>query len=140
MEYIFLVTGLILGVFLGIFIIKVKSKKSIPYDTFQTIENDLNQFKTDKTVLDLRVNEYSQQISELKNDLTKERNNNIVLSKSLSVKETEFSNLNEKLETQKKEISSLQEKFAIESIVILGPPLFNLTMSPALKSDMNISL
>jgi len=116
MEYIFLITGLIVGLILGFLVKSIQHKKikSVSLSDFQEIEKKYNTIHTEKLILDEKVEEFSKRLNENKFELDQERNKNLDLSKALSTKEAELRNINEKLETQKKDLENIQAKFAIE--------------------------
>jgi DNA recombination protein RmuC len=116
MEYIFLITGILIGGIVGFLISILRHKKihSVSLVEYQELDNNYNQLNTDKIVLEQKLEEFTRNINEYKSDIEKERTNNIELSKNISVKETELLNINEKLENQKKELEDIQSKFAIE--------------------------
>lgn len=116
MEYIFLITGLIIGAALGLlfFSIKKSKEKQISEEEHLIIVNQAKEFETEKKILDQRLHEITNSIGEYKSEIEKERSKNLELSKSISIKETELLNLNEKLENQKQDLDELQTKFAIE--------------------------
>ncbi len=102
MEIILLVIGLIAGGLAGWWIARFK---------FQA-ENNLN---SSLILLEQeKVRAATEQALELKRELELNRNKVIELNNSLSGTEADYRNLQEKLNDQKKELDSIQEKFAVQ--------------------------
>ena len=102
MEIILLVTGLVAGGLAGWLIARFK---------FQA-EN--NQNLSGILIEQEKVRAANEQAFELKRELEISRNKVIELNNSLSTTEADYRNIQEKLNDQKKELDSIQEKFAIQ--------------------------
>lgn len=105
MEIILLISGVILGGLVGWFMAKSKS------NTSNSNEGDL------QNKLQLSEERYSmiaQELTEVKPELSTERNKSLSLSNQLTKVETEHKNLQAKLEDQKAELEKLNERFAHE--------------------------
>lgn len=116
MEYIFLLTGLLIGFIIGFLIINSRKKhvENVPLTDYKEMEAKLNAIQTEKIVLNERINELLNNFNEYKTELNKEREKAGKLSNALSIKETELKNIQEKLDNQKKELEEIQTKFSIE--------------------------
>ncbi|MEY4930054.1 MAG: recombination protein RmuC, partial [Bacteroidota bacterium] len=102
MEIILLVIGLIAGGLAGWWIARFKIQA----------ENNLN---SSLILLEQeKVRAATEQALELKRELELNRNKVIELNNSLSGTEADYRNLQEKLNDQKKELDSIQEKFAVQ--------------------------
>lgn len=109
MEIIFLVTGLLIGVFVGYLITKSKysGKSGIPFEEVETI-------KTDKAKAEERNSILEKNNSELKKEIEEVRNKFSDLNGNYSKVTTQNQNLLEKLNEQKAEIEKIQENFRNE--------------------------
>ena len=101
MEIVWLLTGVILGGVAAWLIAKFK------FDASSSNDSDLK-YANDK------LEGFQKEVDELKVQLTKEREQVLRLSSSLSTTEADYRNLQEKLQEQKKEVAEIQEKFSLE--------------------------
>jgi len=102
MEITLLLIGLVAGGIAGWLIARFK---------FQA---ESNQNSSDFLLEQEKVRAANEQVVELKRELEINRNKVIELNSSLSGTEADYRNLQEKLNDQKKELDSIQEKFAIQ--------------------------
>lgn len=105
MEIIWLISGVILGGLVGWFM--AKSKSSITKSNEIDIQNKLQ-------LAEERYGMIAQELTEVKPELSTERNKSLALSNQLTKVETEHKNLQSKLEEQKAELEKLNERFAHE--------------------------
>jgi len=94
MELLYLFIGLLLGIFIGWLIMKLKgSGNKGTAEKISFLQNEIENYKT---------------------EIEQKSNSIIELSKELSAKNADYKNLNERLAEQKEEINKLNEKFALE--------------------------
>ncbi len=105
MEIIWLISGVILGGLVGWFM--AKSRSSITKSNEIDIQNKLQ-------LAEERYGMIAQELTEVKPELSTERNKSLALSNQLTKVETEHKNLQSKLEEQKAELEKLNERFAHE--------------------------
>ncbi|MCI0750828.1 MAG: DNA recombination protein RmuC [Flammeovirgaceae bacterium] len=102
MEILFLALGAGIGLALGWFIARTKS----------LAENSRN---TSAVIVEQERNkEYQFQLAQLKTELEQERNKVLDLTNSLAATESDYRNLEEKLDERKKELTELQERFTLQ--------------------------
>lgn len=99
MEITLLIIGLAVGALAAWFI--ARSKFSVNTETAISVERE-------------KIRMLTQQLTELKADLEKERIKVIEANNSLAATEADYRNLQEKLTDQKKEFDALQEKFTLQ--------------------------
>src|ERR1700752_3926543 len=102
MEIIFLVSGLALGAVVTW--LYLKSRFSA--DSQANLTNVLVEKEKNSNLLE--------QLKEIKRELESERNRVLEVNNELAGAEADYRNLQEKLEDQKKELESLNEKFAVQ--------------------------
>lgn len=105
MEFIWLLSGTILGAIIGWLI--AKSKYNQPDQATEQLKNQL-QLAEEKNKM------VAQEIQDLKPSLSQEREKSLELSKQLTATQTEYKNLQERLAEQKAEMEKLNERFSIE--------------------------
>lgn len=99
MEITLLIIGLAVGASAGWFI--ARGRFSVNTETAISVERE-------------KIKMLTQQVTELKSDLEKERTKVIEANNSLAATEADYRNLQEKLSDQKKEFDALQEKFTLQ--------------------------
>jgi len=99
MEILLILTGLVTGSLAGWFIAKFKFTAEAQATTSSVL---IEQEKNKTQFL---------QLTEVKKELASERNKVLELTNSLAATEADYRNIQEKLETQKKEVEALTEKF-----------------------------
>ena len=102
MEYLYLITGIIIGGVASYFYFKSN----------WGFGNDSEGIK--EQVLKEAIIEWKDKVIKVETDLEKERRTNIELNRQVAGREMEVKNLQEKLFEQKKEIQVIQEKFSLE--------------------------
>jgi len=105
MEIIWLISGVILGGLVGWFMAKSRSNTTNSSET--DIQNKLQ-------LAEERYGMIAKELTEVKPELSTERNKSLALSNQLTKVETEHKNLQTKLEDQKAELEKLNERFAHE--------------------------
>lgn len=105
MEIIWLISGVILGGLVGWFMAKSRS------NTTNSSEADL---QNKLQLAEERYGMIAKELTEVKPELSTERNKSLALSNQLTKVETEHKNLQSKLEDQKAELEKLNERFAHE--------------------------
>jgi len=102
MEIIFLAIGSVVGLALGWFIARTRSLS----------ENSTN--TATLVVEQERTKELQRQLQEYRVSLDREREKVLELTNSLAATESDYRNLEEKLDERKKELAELQERFALQ--------------------------
>ncbi len=121
MEFLYLSAGIVLGFIVSYLLLKSKLLKQQSESELekQASEQKLIQEKfeleKDKSLFEDRNQSLAKEREELLSQIQQLRNENTTQSQRLVRAEVEFSNLREKLETQKKEMESLQQKFPSNS-------------------------
>lgn len=104
MEFIWLLSGTILGAIIGWLI--AKSKYNQP-------DQATEQLKTQLQLAEEKNKMVAQEMQDLKPSLSQEREKSLELSKQLTATQTEYKNLQERLAEQKAEMEKLNERFSI---------------------------
>ena len=101
MEYLILSTAFILGLVITYILLKSSFlKQKFELEKTSSLLEDRNQLlQKEKEELTLQINQF--------------RSENTIRSQQLARAEADYSNLQEKLELQKKEMGTLQQKFTI---------------------------
>lgn len=99
MEITLLAAGIAVGALMGWFVARMKF--SAGSQAAISVEQE-------------KIKILTQQVVELKGDLEKERATVIEVNNNLSASEADYRNLQEKLQDQKKELDSLQERFTLQ--------------------------
>ncbi|MGK7391338.1 MAG: DNA recombination protein RmuC [Candidatus Cyclobacteriaceae bacterium M2_1C_046] len=102
MEIVWLVTGVVIGAVIAYFFAHAQNQK-------QNSEHD-GAYKLSEE----KNNLLNEQLQEIKEQLSIERQQVIQLNNQLASREADFRNLNEKLQEQKSQVNELQQKFSIE--------------------------
>ena len=113
MDFVFLFTGIGLGVLIGWFIAKSANKKNISTDDTE-LEIIKKSFSENQIALQVEIektNQLETQQAELKQDAKDKDERIIKLNSELASKNSDFENLNEKLANQTKEVGELQKQF-----------------------------
>ncbi len=109
MEFIFLLTGLIIGLLIAYFLLKNKANQEL-----MALENTLQQNKGQTIRLEERLLIQQSEKETLKNELHLEREKLLTASNRLARAEETFFNMQEKLSNNKLEIEETKQKFATE--------------------------
>ncbi len=113
MEILFLFLGLVLGFIITFFLLKSKHQKQRTDTEHQFIQEKFELEKS-KSLFEDRNQMLLKEKEELLQQLNLLRKDNSIRSQELARTEADFSNLQEKLGSQKKEMENLQGKFTIE--------------------------
>lgn len=120
MEYIFIISGILVGGFTLWVISNAKSKakiselKSLWLQKEQEISIDITSLEREKSVLSERLSYSQKEQEKLVDEVQFLMKKNEELTKSFSIVSTEKKNLEEKLNSQKEEIENFQNKFRSE--------------------------
>ncbi|MCX8105269.1 MAG: DNA recombination protein RmuC [Ignavibacterium album] len=112
MEIIYLITGLIIGFILGFLFLK--SKKTIPIEEVNKLNEEINSLRVDNGKLTERIKLLEEDKQSLQSEIKQEREKTEKLTSENSSLKSDYSNLQEKLNEQKAEIEELQQKFVKE--------------------------
>ncbi|OEK02078.1 DNA polymerase V [Roseivirga sp. 4D4] len=105
MEIIWLISGVILGGLVGWFMAKSKSNTS---------NTDHNDIQNKLQLAEERYAMIAKELTDVKPELSQERDKNLDLSNQLTQVKTEHKNLQSKLGEQKEELEKLNQRFALE--------------------------
>jgi len=108
MDYLLLLIGLIAGAGLGYFIALSRQKGS---NNESSNNDELNQLKVDNGTLKGNLDSLNKDIEEKKKNLTDLREKHSTESKSAVEWKEKYNSLLEKLDTQKEDLATLQDKF-----------------------------
>jgi DNA recombination protein RmuC len=112
MEILFLIVGLLVGFVVALFFLK--SKKTIPIEEVNRLNEEFNSLKVEAGKFSERIKLLEADKISLQSDLKNEREKSEKLTSDNSSLKSDYSNLQTKLSEQKEEINSLQEKFTKE--------------------------
>lgn len=105
MEIIWLISGVILGGLVGWFMAKSRSNNT---------NSDHSDIQNKLQLAEERYTMVAKELTDVKPELSQERNKNLELSNQLTQVKTEHKNLQSKLVEQKEELEKLNERFALE--------------------------
>lgn len=127
MEIVYLIIGLIIGFVIAWLILKNKflSEKGIPDSEFQEEQSKVialekekeileNNLALEKRVSNEKIQDYANELNELKEELNQKNQAYIEVSNSLSARQEELKQLHIKIDEQKSEIDEIQKKFTME--------------------------
>ena len=112
MEILFLIIGLAVGFVIAFLFFK--SKKTIPIEQANNLNEQINTFKVEVGTLAERIRSLEGDKSSLNSDLKSEREKSEKLNTENSSIKSDYTNLQTKLDEQKSDIEKLQEKFTKE--------------------------
>jgi len=112
MEIIYLIFGLLIG--LVIAFLFLRSKKTIPIEEVNKLNEEINSLKIENGKLGERIKILEEDKSHLQSELKLEREKSERLNSENSALKSDYTNLQEKLNEQKTEIEELQQKFVKE--------------------------
>ena len=112
MEIIYLILGLIVGFVIAFFFLK--SKKTIPVEEANNLNEQINSLKIDSGKFSERIKLVEGDKLLLQSDLKTERDKSEKLTSENSSLKSDYSNLQQKLAEQKAEVEELQQKFTKE--------------------------
>lgn len=145
MEYLFLIAGSCFGFILAFIILKSKLRKQQSESEREKLlaEQQFNQEKFELEKGKLIFEDRSQSLQIEKEELLKQiallRTENGIQGQQLARAEADFSNLQEKLELQKKEMEALQQKFTTEFENIATKILKQNTVDFSVSNQKSIS-
>lgn len=114
-DIVFLVIGLIIGFALAWFIAKSKfANQESTNNELDLLQQDVINLSSDIKVKDDRLSVLSQNLLELKTELSEKENMINNLQRNLAGKDSDLKHLNERLVENKNEVNELQDKFKIE--------------------------
>jgi DNA recombination protein RmuC len=115
-DWLYLLGGLILGGLAAFFATKfyVENRRVLSKDEKELLDHQLHDLEVGKGILTDKYESLTSEYDQLKRDLETERRSGLELNKQLVAAESDYRNLLEKLDTQKKEVERLQEKFSLE--------------------------
>jgi len=120
MEFLYIAIGILKGMIIAWLILRKKLNTAAASHREELLKKE-NAFILEKSELDQskmrfeeRANNLQSEKQELQTELTFEREKNEKLTRSVSISATERKNLEEKLESQKKELEELQKRFTTE--------------------------
>ncbi|MBI9067020.1 MAG: DNA recombination protein RmuC [Salinivirgaceae bacterium] len=113
MDWIIFMFGVILGAFV-VWLLMKRQQNTLKNFVLSSknLEEELQNIKNQNEVKEDRINLFSSQIIELKQELFNERNKSEKLSTALAISQTEQTNLTEKLSLQKADLLNLQKHFS----------------------------
>lgn len=111
MEIIGVIIGLIIGAILAYFIVKSQNTGG---KEVEALQNEKQQLITDLNVTKSQKDNLIIEFKEVKDALSRERENSIQLNRQLSTVESDYKNLKIKLDEHKSELSELQQQFKNE--------------------------
>lgn len=112
MEIVYLIIGLAVGFVIALLFLK--SKKTIPVEEVNKLNDQLNSLKVEAGRFSERINLLEADKLSLQTELKSEREKSEKLTSDNSSLKSDYSNLQIKLSEQKDEIEKLQEKFTKE--------------------------
>ncbi|HSL89160.1 MAG TPA: DNA recombination protein RmuC [Ignavibacteriaceae bacterium] len=112
MEIIYLIIGLVIGFVIAFLFLK--SKKTVPIEEVNKLNDQINSLKVDAGKLSERINLLDKDKSSLQAELKAERDKSEKLTSENSSLKSDYANLQTKLSEQKEEIEKLQDKFIKE--------------------------
>src|SRR4030066_461607 len=112
MEIIYLILGLIVGFVIAFFFLK--SKKTIPVEEANNLNEQINSLKIESGKFSERIKLVEADKLLLQSDLKTERDKSEKLTSENSSLKSDYSNLQQKLAEQKAEVEELQQKFTKE--------------------------
>lgn len=112
MEIVYFIIGLVVGFVIAFLFLK--SKKTIPIEEVNKLNDQLNSLKVEAGRLSERINLLEADKLSLQSELKFEREKSEKLTSDNSSLKSDYSNLQTRLSEQKDEIEKLQEKFTKE--------------------------
>jgi DNA recombination protein RmuC len=129
MDIIFLIIGLLIGGITSFLIAKYKfsSEKGVSPEEINRLNTEVSNLKTSLGKTEERILILQKDNEEKKSELISERNKSFQLASELSAKNTSYDNLKTRLEEQKTELETLQQKFTKDFELIANKILENKT-------------
>ncbi len=116
MEIVYLAAGLVIGIAATWLVLKYKfqSSKGISIEEANELREEINSLKIEKSRYEERTRNIEAGYQESVENLKTERTKVVELNAALASLKSNYSNLQEKLIENKREVEKLQEKFAVE--------------------------
>ena len=116
MDILYLFSGLLAGGIVAWLILYYynKSKNPLSAEEVKVLEDQKNDHEVNLKLAEGKIESILEESNKLKEELMAERDKSGTISNLLATRTQELKNLNQKLEGQKKDIESLQEKFQIQ--------------------------
>lgn len=116
MELVFLLVGLAIGAVAAWLVASAVYARKIVISPAEldTLRRNVELAKNELRFKEEMIRNANRELAEYKNELSREREKVVGLSRQLSSREADQRNLVEKLEQQKREVEELQRRFAIE--------------------------
>ena len=116
MDIIYIAAGILIGGIIAWLILKVKAggNKGLSRQEADILNEQVNNLRIEKSAAQERINILQENLKTATQDLTQEREKTLELNSSNSRLQSNFTNLQEKLSTQKEEVEQLQQKFTTE--------------------------
>lgn len=112
MEIVYLIIGLAVGSVIAFLFLK--SKKTVPIEEANKLNDQINSLKVDAGKLSERISLFEKDKSSLQAELKTEREKSENLTSENSSLKSDYANLQTKLSEQKEEMDNLQKKFTTE--------------------------
>ncbi|MBS0000713.1 MAG: DNA recombination protein RmuC [Cyclobacteriaceae bacterium] len=115
-DWLYLLGGLVVGGLAAFFATRfyMLNHRVLTRAEKEMFDRQLQDLGVNKRILEEKNESLVMQHETLKKDLDGERQNSLELNRQLASIQSDYRNLLEKLETQKKEVERLQEKFTVE--------------------------
>ena len=116
MDIMYLIAGVILGGVGAWLIFHFYTKSKYPYSKEETerLQEHNQELEIKLKVAEGKLSNYEEELGVLRDDIVEERGKVHNFSNLLATRTEELKNLNEKLDSQKKDVEALQEKFQIQ--------------------------
>lgn len=120
MEFIFLASGIVLGVIVSLLIANAKQKakisdlKSFYLEKEQNTLSGINDLEKERSILSERYTNSQKELEKMVDEVQFFMKKNEELTKAITIANTEKKNIEEKLNSQKEELENIQERFKLE--------------------------
>lgn len=116
MEFLFLIAGLIFGGVITSFILMLRYRNRYALTAEQKNELDriISRLEIDRRVAEEKLSGLHLDLDRVTDELNKEREKSLQVSTTLAARDSEYKNLLEKLNGQKKEVEDLHDKLNIQ--------------------------
>jgi DNA recombination protein RmuC len=114
MDFLFLAIGLVLGAVVIFFYTKTQNNGPLDTTELDNLRQQNQNLQNNLSRSEERASQLAIQQEEYKHELNGKRQQVLELSTQLTARETDLTNLRQRLDEQKAEVEQLQQKFAIE--------------------------
>ncbi len=114
MDFLFLAIGLVLGAVVIFFYTKTQQNGPVDTTELDNLRQQNQNLQNNLSRSEERASQLAIQQEEYKHELNGKRQQVLELSTQLTARETDLTNLRQRLDEQKAEVEQLQQKFAIE--------------------------